>query len=92
MNEYIINEKKYKFVKGDKDIIDVSELNEKVTDYFSDYDYIFGDIAYNKLRLKGFCDSSNKMCRPINDVKNVDDYLANYCAYKCKYFLVKKCN
>ena len=54
------------------------------------FDYIFGDIAYDKLRLKGFCDSNNKDKTKINDIKFLEDYIENYCAYGCKWFLLKK--
>ena len=30
--------------------------HKSMSDYFYDYDYIVGDIAYSKLRLKGFYD------------------------------------
>ena len=35
------------------------------------YDYIVGDIAYSKLRLKGFNNKSNKNFNKINDYKNI---------------------
>ena len=36
------------------------ELELKLTDYFDEFDYILGDWAYGKLRLKGFCNKKNK--------------------------------
>ena len=68
----------------------MEELESKFTDYFYDYDYIVGDYAYSKLRLKGFYDSNNKKSNKINDIKNLDKYLENNCAYGCKYFVLKK--
>ena len=50
----------------------------------------FGDYAYNKLRLKGFCNFKNKNRKEINDIKNLDSYIKNYCAYGSKWFLLKK--
>ena len=91
MKEYTINNIKYKFEKGNEEIINVEELNEMVTEYFEDFDYIFGDISYNKLRLKGFNDATNKKVRDINNIKNLDNYIKDYCSYGCKYFLIKKC-
>ena len=69
----------------DKDV-----LLEKVTDYFDDYDYIFGDYSYEKMRLKGFYDSNNKKVKDINDIKYLDDYIRDYCSYGAKVFLLKK--
>ena len=53
-------------------------------------DYILGDFAYGKLRLKGFCNKDNPKFNKINDINNKEKYLEKECAYKCKYFLLKK--
>ena len=84
-----INNQKYEVLKNYKDALNIEELTEKLTDYFSDYDYVVGDIAYNKLRLKGFNDKTNKNYKPLNDIAKLDDYINNYCAYGCKWFLIK---
>ena len=57
---------------------------------FDDFDYVLGDYAYSKLRLKGFYDSENKKASKINDISGLDDYIKDYCAYDCGYFLLKK--
>jgi len=49
-----VNNKKYELIKNYKEAFDKEEFLSKCTDYFYDYDYIVGDIAYGKLRLKGF--------------------------------------
>jgi len=28
--------------------------------------------------------------KKINDKENIKEYLKNYCAYECKYFILKK--
>ena len=61
-----------------------------MTDYFNNFDYIVGDWSYSKLRLKGFYESNNKNVKDINNINNLDNYLNNYCAYGCKYFVLKK--
>ncbi len=83
-------ENNYELVENYKDGYDEEILNEKLTDYFSCYDYIFGDWAYGKLRLKGFYDSTNKNVSKINDIKNLKKYIEQNCAYGCRYFLLKK--
>lgn len=88
--EYEINGNKYIIDKDENNVFDYNEVKELMTDYFIDYDYVFGDITYNKLRLKGFCDGKNKKCNKINNISLLDDYLKNYCAYNCKWFLLKK--
>ena len=62
---------------------------EKITDYFDEYDYIMGDFAYDKVRLKGYYNSDNKMAKKINDIKYLDDYIENYCSYGARIFLLK---
>jgi len=86
----VLNNNEYELVKEYKDAFNLDDLTSLATDYFVDFDYILGDYAYNKLRLKGFCDKNNKKCNKINDIKTKDDYLKNQCAYECNYFLIKK--
>ena len=85
-----IEKNTYELIKDYKNDFDKEEFENKCTDYFYDYDYIVGDIAYGKLRLKGFYDSKNKKANNINNYKNVDKYLKENCAVDCKYFIVKK--
>ncbi len=90
MKEIVINNQKYHVIKEVKNTVDVEILQEKVTDYFLPYDYIVGDWAYGKLRLKGFNDKNNKNYKPINDIAKVDEYIKNYCAFGCGYFILAK--
>jgi len=84
------NSFEYELEKNYRDGFDKEAFLERVTEYFDEYDYIFGDWAYGKLRLKGFYDSKNKNVNKINDIKLLDGYIKNNCAYDCKYFLLKK--
>ena len=91
MNKLIkINDNTYELIKNYRDAFDEEEFLCKFTDYFYDYDYIVGDIAYGKLRLKGFCKETNKKVNKINNFKNIDKYLNNYCANDCKHFILEK--
>ena len=85
-----INNTVYEIIKNYKDAYNEEEFLLKCTDYFYDYDYIVGDIAYGKLRLKGFYDEKSKKVNKINNYKNLDKYLKIYCAPDCKYFVAKK--
>ena len=87
-----VENKEYELIKNYKDAFDKEEFISKYTDYFYDYDYIVGDIAYGKLRLKGFYDEKNKNVNKINNYKNVENYLKTNCANDCKYYILKKCN
>ena len=73
-----------------KDAINIEELENKLTDYFDEFDYIVGDIAYGKLRLKGFNSKQNKNFKEINDVDKVEDYIKNNCAYGCRWFMISE--
>ena len=88
--KYILNDIEYELIRNEKDGFDYEAVKEKYTDYFENFDYILGDWAYGKLRLKGFYESTNKMSKKINDIKYIDDYLKNNCAFECKWFLLKK--
>lgn len=90
MNNIEVNNKKYELIKNYKEAFDKEEFLEKCTDYFYDYDYIVGDIAYGKLRLKGFYDEKSKKVKKINNYKNIDEYFKRYCANDCKHFILKK--
>ena len=72
MKKIEINGINYEVIRNDGDCINIEELQEKVTDYFEPYDYIFGDYAYDKMRLKGYNESSNKKATKINDIKYLE--------------------
>ncbi len=88
--QYKFNEIAYTLEKDDNNIFDYEEMSTRITSYFNDYDYILGDMSYNKIRLKGFCDKKNKIYRKINDINTLDNYLKEYCSYGCSWFLLKK--
>ena len=69
--KYIVtlNGKKYEILKNYKDGFNLDEVILKLTDYFDDYDYVMGDWAYGKLRLKGFYDEKSKKANKINNFK-----------------------
>ena len=85
-----VNNKKYELITNYKEAFDKDEFLLKCTDYFYDYDYIVGDIAYGKLRLKGFYNETSKKVKTYNNIKNLESYLKTNCANDCKYFVVKK--
>lgn len=87
---YTLLETDYKIIKG-KENFDYDVTKDLFTEYFLEFDYVFGDYSYGKLRLKGFYDSDNKKVRKINDIKILDKYIVEYCAPGSKTFLLKKC-
>ena len=85
-----VEENEYKLIENYRDGYDEEMFKEKYTSYFENYDYIVGDIAYSKLRLKGFNKKTNKNFNKINDFKNVEKYIKTNCAYECRYFILEK--
>ena len=85
-----IENNKYELIKNERDAFNEEEFRNRYTNFFECYDYIVGDIAYSKLRLKGFNEKTNKNFNKLNDIKRLDDYIKNNCAYGCRYFVLKK--
>ncbi len=82
--------KKYRVIKDYRDGFDEEMFKEKYTSFIEEYDYIVRDIAYSKLRLKGFNKKDNKNFNKINDYANVEKYIKENCAYGCRYFILEK--
>lgn len=85
-----IGDNNYELLENFQEGFDLKIVCEKVTDYFYDFDYILGDWAYGKLRLKGFYNSDNKKVKKLNDYKYIKKYIETKCAFGCKYFILKK--
>ena len=47
-----VENNKYKVIKNYKDAFEKELFLDKYTSFFDNYDFIVGDIAYSKLRLK----------------------------------------
>ena len=90
MKKIVLENIEYEVIENINDCFDEGEVKEKYTDYFYDFDYILGDYAYNKLRMKGFCEKNNSRFNKINDFSMKDEYLKKLCAYKCRYFVLKR--
>ncbi len=87
-----IENNEYKLIENYKEGFDEEMFKERYTSYFDNYDYIVGDIAYSKLRLKGFYKKDNKNVNKINNYNNVEKYIKDNCAFDCKYFILEKVN
>lgn len=90
MEKYIFNSKEYELIKNYRDGFIYEEVEDRFTDYFDDFDYVCGDWAYSKLRLKGFYEANNKMVKDYNNILYLDKYIKENCANDAKYFLIKK--
>ncbi len=85
-----IDNNKFEIIKDYREGFVKEEFVSRYTDYFDIYDYVVGDWAYGKLRLKGFYDDQNENSSKINKISDLDKYLEENCAYGCKYFVAKR--
>lgn len=90
MEKINIDKYQYEIIKDYKNGYNKEEFLLKCTNYFYDYDYVVGDWAYGKVRLKGFYDKKNIKCKEINNFDNLDKYIKENCAFDCAYFVAKK--
>lgn len=90
MEKVNIENNEYEIIKDYKNGYNKDEFINKCTDYFYEYDYVVGDWAYGKLRLKGFYDKKNKKCKDINNFDGLNKYLKENCAFDCAYFVAKR--
>ena len=75
MEIVVIDDKKYEVMENVKDALNIEDLEGKITEYYDGFDYILGDYAYGKVRLKGFNDKDNKYFKAINDISKVKEYI-----------------
>ena len=73
---------KYLVVKGAENINN-EELLSLATDYFKDFDYIVGDYAYSKLRLKGFNSKTNSNFKEYNDTIFIFSSISIFAEFDC---------
>ena len=85
-----IRKQEYEVIEDNVKTLILLDLNEILKEYYNNFDFIVGDWAYGKVRLKGFYNENNKFVKKYNNIKYVKDYLKNNCAYGCKYFILKK--
>ena len=90
MKKLMFNEQEYLLIQDYKNGFDIEVVTERLTEYFAEYDYVFGDWAYGKLRMKGFCKKENPNLNKTNDYDNLNQYIKEYCAFECKYFVLEK--
>ncbi len=90
MKKVDLNRFEYELVTNERECFDKEKTESLLTEYFEEYDYILGDYAYDKLRLKGFQEKTNPKVNKINNIENLDKYLKEHCAYGARHFLLKK--
>ncbi len=80
----------YKIVKTYLSEFDEALFNQKYTEVFDKYDMIVGDFSGGQLRLKGFYYNERKNVPLESKCLTIPEYLVEYCAYGCPYYVVEK--
>lgn len=80
----------YKLIEDHQEAFDIEAMENRFTDYLLKYDYIVGDIAYEKLRLRGFYEDHRKGVPIDMKISNLEDYLVEYCNFGCQYFVFER--
>ena len=80
----------FELVENYRDAFDEEVFVEKYSELLNKYDYIVGDIGYEKLRLAGFYRSSKRKIEPDKRADTIQEYLNEYCNFGCAYFILRK--
>lgn len=88
-NVVYIDDKEYIIVENFKDALDSKSLEERYTALLQKYHYIVGDWGHEQLRLKGFYANDAKNVEDDQKIRTLQDYLREYCAFGCAYFVLK---
>src|SRR5699024_8915403 len=87
---FLFTKIEYKLIEDYKEAFDIDMMEERYTDYLLKYDYIVGDIAYEKLRLRGFYDDHRKGVPIDMKISNLEDYLVEFCNFGSSYFVFER--
>lgn len=80
----------YQLIENYKEAFDLELMEKRYSDYLLKYDYIVGDISYQKLRLRGFFDDKRKGVPIDMKISNLEDYLVEYCSFGSAYFVLER--
>lgn len=80
----------FKLIENHKEAFDLEMMKQRYTDYLLKYDYIVGDISYDKLRLRGFYDDHRRGVPIDMKISKLEDYLVEYCSFGCQYFVFER--
>ena len=80
----------FKMIENHRDAFDLEQLANRYSDYLLKYVYIVGDIAYQKLRLRGFFDDHRKGVPIDMKISHLEDYLIEYCSFGSPYFVFER--
>lgn len=85
-----IDHMNFELVENYRDAFNEELFIEKYSELLNKYDYIVGDVGYEKLRLAGFYKNSKRKVEPDKRVNAIQEYLNEYCNFGCAYFILRK--
>ncbi|MFD2830160.1 YutD family protein [Corticicoccus populi] len=85
-----INHMNFELIENYRDAFNEEQFVEKYSEVLNKYDYIVGDIGYEKLRLAGFYRDNKKKVDRDKKYSAIQDYLFEYCNFGCAYFVLRK--
>jgi uncharacterized protein YutD len=85
-----INHMNFELIENYREAFDEEQFIEKYSEVLNKYDYIVGDIGYEKLRLAGFFRDNKKKVDRDKKFSTIQDYLYEYCNFGCAYFILRK--
>lgn len=88
-NKVYIDKCEYELVVNYRDAFQVDIFQDRYTKLLQKYHYIVGDWGHEQLRLKGFYHDKVKHVDALAKIHALDDYLKEYCAFGCAYFVLK---
>lgn len=80
----------FEVIENYRDAFDEEQFQEKYSEVLNKYDYIVGDIGYEKLRLAGFFRDNKTKADRDKKFSAAQDYLYEYCNFGCAYFVLRK--
>lgn len=86
----LIQQQEYSIVKNYRDGFNKDAFIERYDPFFEKYDFIVGDWAHEKLRLRGFYQLNRKRVPRDQQIDFLEDYLKEYCSFGCAYFVLAK--
>ena len=76
-------------LENHKDALDATRFGQRFSEIMLKYDYIVGDWSNDQLRLKGFYEDDRPNTRKTDRISRLSEYLREYCAFGCAYFILK---
>lgn len=88
--QVMIEDQVYQLILNYENAYDYEAFLNRYQDYFSKFDYIVADWAFQQLRLRGFYQIGTPKVAYDQRIDSLEDYLLEYCNFGAKYFVLAK--